>query len=94
MRRAVLGLAFLVPWMCLAAVNVWPGDGMTPPETRAGKSAPPDKTNYSRKAVPEDTAPGGKPAIGPNVETNRGGAAAPKQSGQPESAPTVGPGTN
>jgi hypothetical protein len=35
----------------------------------AARSAPPDTRNYSREAVPEDIAPCGKPALGPNVTT-------------------------
>jgi hypothetical protein len=37
-------------------------------EMRIEKSSPPDTTNYMRPAVPEDSSPGGKPALGPNVK--------------------------
>jgi hypothetical protein len=35
-------------------------------DTQSTRSAPPDTTPYTRPAVPEDYAPGGKPAISPD----------------------------
>src|SRR4030095_10520074 len=35
-------------------------------DAQSTRSAPPDTTPYTRPAVPEDYAPGGKPAITPN----------------------------
>lgn len=40
-------------------------------EARPENSSPPDATNYQRKAVPEDSSPGGKPALGPNVKVKK-----------------------
>ena len=38
-------------------------------EPESTRSAPPDTTPYVRPAIPEDYAPGGRPAISPEVST-------------------------
>lgn len=40
-----------------------PAQPNPPPETTSTRSAPPDLTSYVRPAVPQDYAPGGKPAL-------------------------------
>ena len=42
-----------------------------PATQESTRSAPPDTARYVRPAVPEDSAPRGKPAIGPKVALQR-----------------------
>src|SRR6266851_7200505 len=67
--RTLLIGGLMVCSILLNPIRTWSGDGQAAPTRSPGASisSPPDTTNYSRKAVPEDIAPGGKPAVGPNV---------------------------
>jgi hypothetical protein len=87
MRRTILVGGLLAFSLSSAITNVLGADerhaqAESPP---AASSFPPDTRNYSREVVPEDIAPGGKPALGPNVTTRprpNAAQATPKPGGQ------------
>jgi hypothetical protein len=64
-RVAVLILGALAPGFIASSRE--------PAAQESTRSAPPDATRYVRPAVPEDSAPRGKPAIGPKVALQRKG---------------------
>ena len=84
-RRAAIVIGLLASTLCSALIGDCVATAQGTPESSpsAARSSPPDKTNYRRNPVPEDVAPGGKPAAGPNVVIKPNDAATPASTSKP-----------